>query len=145
MGRGGRSSLGGDPHSSLQVADGISVFPLGQRQLRGIDEPERVLRSRSTGSSTLGAPAEEETAAAPQARPLSRLEQQIARRFGPRRPPLGRDSRRCCDRSREGRPGEPSAVDDMAARFESLGDEIDARVRAALAKKGITDQGPGDG
>jgi uncharacterized small protein (DUF1192 family) len=29
-------------------------------------------------------------------------------------------------------------VDDIASRFESLGDEIDARVKAALAKKGIT-------
>jgi uncharacterized small protein (DUF1192 family) len=45
-----------------------------------------------------------------------------------------------------GPPGDASAVDDMAARFASLGDEIDARVRAALAKKGITDRpAPRDG
>ena len=30
-----------------------------------------------------------------------------------------------------------SAVDDIATRMESLGAEIDARVQAALAKKGI--------
>jgi hypothetical protein len=31
--------------------------------------------------------------------------------------------------------GEPSAVDDIAARFESLGAEIDERVRAVLREK----------
>lgn len=43
-------------------------------------------------------------------------------------------------RSLEGRAGEAargSAVDDIAARMESIGADIDARVQAALAKKGI--------
>ena len=43
-------------------------------------------------------------------------------------------------RSLEGKAGEAasgSAVDDIAARMESLGADIDARVQAALAKKGI--------
>ena len=43
-------------------------------------------------------------------------------------------------RSLEGKAGEAaggSSVDDIAARIESLGAEIDARVQAALAKKGI--------
>ena len=31
----------------------------------------------------------------------------------------------------------PPAVDEIADRMSSLGDEIDARVRAALAKKGL--------
>jgi uncharacterized small protein (DUF1192 family) len=34
-----------------------------------------------------------------------------------------------------------SAVDEIAARMESLGDEIDARVRAALGKKGLGPKG----
>ena len=40
-------------------------------------------------------------------------------------------------RGAKGEERDPPAVDEMAARFESLGAEIDARVRAALRKKGI--------
>jgi hypothetical protein len=36
-----------------------------------------------------------------------------------------------------GKGGDASAVDDIASRFESLGDEIDARIQAALRKKGV--------
>ena len=153
MGRGGQILLSEATRALLGsgLPDGISVFPLGQRQLRGIDEPERVFEIAIDGleHAEVAVPAEEETAAAPQApRPLeSELEQQIARRFEGLGARLSAGIHEKVLRSLEGKvdPGEPSAVDDMAARFESLGDEIDARVRAALAKKGITDQGPGDG
>ena len=153
MGRGGQILLSEATRALLGsgLPDGISVFPLGQRQLRGIDEPERVFEIAIDGleHAEVAVPAEEETAAAPQApRPLeSELEQQIARRFEGLGARLSAGIHEKVLRSFEGKvnPGEPSAVDDMAARFESLGDEIDARVRAALAKKGITDQGPRDG
>ena len=41
--------------------------------------------------------------------------------------------------------GDGAAVEDIATRFESLGAEIDARVQAALARKGISDTEPPDG
>ena len=39
--------------------------------------------------------------------------------------------------ARKGGVGDPSAVDDIASRFETLGAEIDARIQAALRKKGV--------
>jgi class 3 adenylate cyclase len=135
------------------LPDGVSVFPLGQRQLRGIDEPERVFEIAIEGleRAELAVTAEEETAAAPPAPrpPGSELEQDIAGRFEDLGARLSAGIHEEVLRSFERKiapPGDASAVDDMAARFASLGDEIDARVRAALAKKGITDPpGPRDG
>ena len=68
------------------------------------------------------------------------LEQHIARRFDDLGARLAAGIQDRVLRSLEGRPGEAaggSSVDDIAARVESLGAEIDARVQAALAKKGI--------
>ena len=41
--------------------------------------------------------------------------------------------------ARLGRPTDTSAVDDLATRYESLGDEISARVLKALEERGIGD------
>ena len=68
------------------------------------------------------------------------LEQDIARRFDDLGARLAAGIQDSVLRSLEGKAGEVasgSAVDDIAARMESLGADIDARVQAALAKKGI--------
>ena len=131
---------------------GVSVFPLGQRHLRGIDEPERVFEIAIDGLERAerrgcrgGRDATPPEAPRP---PGADLEQDIARRFEGLGARLAAGIQEKVLRSFEGKlgpTGDGAAVDDIAARFESLGAEIDARVRAALARKGISDPEPRDG
>jgi class 3 adenylate cyclase/uncharacterized small protein (DUF1192 family) len=144
------------------LPEGVSVFPVGQRHLRGIDEPERVYEVAIDGHEREaeeafepepGAPA---TPAAPPAPPPAGapegLERDIERRFddlGARLSAaiqegvlrkLEKQVERAEGRSESiGPAGDEDAagVDEIADRMASLGDEIDARVRAALAKKGL--------
>jgi class 3 adenylate cyclase len=131
------------------LPDGVSVFPLGQRHLRGIDEPERVFEVAIDGlepvesaepvEEPVDVPAPPAPPAPPTAAPRE-LEEDVSRRFEEYGARLSAGIRESVLRSLEGRlgpSGDTSAVDDMAARFEKLGDEIDARVRKALEKKGI--------
>jgi class 3 adenylate cyclase len=144
------------------LPEGVSVFPLGQRHLRGLDEPERVyevaidgLEVEAEEAPVPGPEAEAPPAppAAPEAPPPAGapdgLEQDIERRFedlGARLSAAIQESvlrrfekkvERAERRSRE-RDEDSAGVDEIADRMASLGDEIDARVRAALAKKGLT-------
>ncbi len=161
-GRGGQILLSETTRSLVGsgLPEGVSVFPLGQRHLRGIDEPERVYEVAIDGleqeepevapepepSEPVQPPAPppppqeaalerdidkrfedfgERLSAAIQERVAQKLEQKLERKAAPPRPP-----------------GDASSVDDIAARMESLGDEITARVNAALAKRGLTEEGP---
>jgi hypothetical protein len=132
------------------LPEGVSVFPLGQRHLRGIDEPERVFEvaiddlEREQVSEVVERAAD---APAPAEPPLpvpdSRLEPDISRRFEDLGARLTAGIQESVLRSLERKLRPPSqdehvsAADDMAARFESLGAEIDARIRAALKKRGL--------
>jgi class 3 adenylate cyclase/uncharacterized small protein (DUF1192 family) len=144
------------------LPEGVSVFPVGQRQLRGIDEPERVYEVAIDGLEVEAQEAvePEPKAPAPPAAPKAPqpagapegLQRDIERRFddlGARLSAaiqegvlrkLEKKVERAEGRSTPSAPGEAasdSGVDDIADRMASLGDEIDARVRAALAKKGL--------
>ena len=141
VGRGGQILLSETTRALLGsgLPEGVSVFPLGQRHLRGIDEPERVFEIAIDG---LGVEptevAEPPAPASPPAEP--ELERDIARRFDDLGARLAAGIQERVLRSLEGRTSEAtrgSAVDDIAARMEGLGADIDARVQAALAKKGI--------
>jgi class 3 adenylate cyclase len=123
------------------LPDGVSVFPLGQRHLRGIDEPERVFevaiddfeREDVAVARQPEPPAPMEPAA-----PGGDLEQDIARRFEDLGARLAAGIQQRVLRSLDpqaDQTGDASAVDDIASRFELLGAEIDARVRAGLAKR----------
>ena len=143
------------------LPEGVSVFPVGQRHLRGIDEPERVyevaidgleVESEQAAEPEPRAPAPPAAPEAPPAEAPEGLERDIERRFddlgawlsaaiqeGVLRK-LERKVERAEGRATSSPPDEDaseSGVDDIADRMASLGDEIDARVRAALAKKGI--------
>jgi class 3 adenylate cyclase len=149
VGRGGQILLSETTRALLGsgLPAGVSVFPLGQRHLRGIDEPERVFEVAIDGLEQEVAVATEvtEPPSPPARTPAEReLEQDIARRFKDLGARLAAGIQDRVLRSLEekapptaGGPG--SGVDDIAARFDALGAEIDARVRAALAKKGIPD------
>ena len=143
------------------LPEGVSVFPVGQRHLRGIDEPERVYEVAIDGLEVEGEaepePSEPPAPPAPQApEPAGApegLQRDIERRFddlGARLSAaiqegvlrkLEKKVERVEGRSRSSAPADDtseSGVDDIADRMASLGDEIDARVKAALAKKGLT-------
>ena len=142
------------------LPDGVAVFPRGERHLKGIEEPERVYELEIEGVETeeeAQAPEVSEPAPpAPQAPPAppapeaapKATEQEIERRFddlGERlaagHPRAGRGAARA--RVREDRVAavrhrpEDTDVEDLAARTASLGEQINARVDAALKARGI--------
>jgi hypothetical protein len=129
------------------LPQGVSVFPVGQRHLRGIDEPEQVFEVAIDGlelEDVEPAPAAAEpsmpVAPVPPSPTGGGLDRDIARRFEDLGTRLAAGIQERILRSfdeKTGRADSPSSVDDIAARMESLGDEIDARVRAALARKGL--------
>jgi class 3 adenylate cyclase len=136
--------------------EGVSVFPLGQRHLRGIDEPERVYEIAIDGLEPEPAPEPEpvpaEPPTTPSAPPKDELERDIERRFEALGERLSATIQERVAQKLEAKLGrleaktgptrEGSGVDDIAARMESLGDQIEARVKAALARRGIDPDGP---
>jgi class 3 adenylate cyclase len=148
VGRGGQILLSETTRaligSGLPV--GVSVFPLGQRHLRGLDEPERVFEVAIEDLERRQPVEPEPERVKPPApvtpQPAGELEVDIARRFEDFGSRLAAGIQERVLRSLDeklGRSAETSDVDEIAARFESLGDEIDARVREALARRGIRD------
>jgi class 3 adenylate cyclase len=145
VGRGGQILLSETTRaligSGLPV--GVSVFPLGQRHLRGIDEPERVFEVaidefepeplRERGGEEVTPLAE---------KPRDELHESISRRFEDLGARLSTAISERVLRSLDdvGEAGS-SGVDDIAERMAALGDEIDARVKAALQRKGISSEG----
>jgi class 3 adenylate cyclase len=148
VGRGGQILLSETTRALLGsgLPEGVSVFPLGQRHLRGIDEPERVYEiaiddlEQEREAAGVPEPVEPVGPPAPAApardvdfgeRLSASIQEHVLRKLDEK---LGRvDTRRDA-------PGEDSSgVDDIATRMQSLGDEIDARIKAALAKKGLAD------
>ena len=147
VGRGGQIVLSETTRSLLGsgVPKGVSVFPLGQRHLRGIDEPERVFEVAIDDLEYRQKPVPKRpTEAHPARADREVLGRDIARGFedlGTRLAAgiheqvlgsLGRDTEPETEATEDA-----SAVDVIADRMSLLGDEIDARVRAALAKKGL--------
>ena len=122
---------------------GVSVFPLGERHLRGLDEPERVYELEIEGVEAAEGPVAP-TPPGPAAEPVKR---DIEKRFedvGPRlsagieervlaslEKSLGRVGANDESRGEGG-----SAADDLASRA-SLDERITARVAAALRARGI--------
>jgi class 3 adenylate cyclase len=156
VGRGGQILLSETTRALIGTGlpDGVSVFPLGQRHLRGIDEPERVFEvaidglEHDDGEATLPEPPTAAPVEPAPSAPGGELESDVARRFESLGARLAAEIQDSVLRSLEGkagRAGDGSAVDDIASRFGSMGAEIDARVRAALEKKGVSSSEQRDG
>jgi class 3 adenylate cyclase len=158
VGRGGQILLSETTRALLGsgLPDGVSVFPLGQRHLRGIDEPERVYEVAIDDLEPVGPLAAAPAAATEPAEPPvpvppgppESLERDIGRRFEDMGARLSDAIQQQVLRKLEdklGRSDAPertsaesaSGVDDIATRMQALGDEIDARIKAALAKRGV--------
>ena len=144
VGRGGQILLSETTRALVGsgLPDGVSVFPLGQRHLRGIDEPERVFELAIDGLEPHGPPAPAEVATVTPETGEG-VEHDATRRFDDLGARLAASIEERVLRSLEGRGGpDASAVDEIAARMASLGDQIDARVNEALARKGIRSEEP---
>jgi class 3 adenylate cyclase len=148
VGRGGQILLSETTRALLGsgLPKGVTVFPLGQRHLRGIDEPERVyevaIEDLEQEREPAGAPGPVEPVAPPAPPAPARgpdfgerlsasIQEQVLRKLD--------EKLRRVDTRRDAPDEASSGVDDIATRMQSLGDEIDARIRAALARKGLTD------
>jgi class 3 adenylate cyclase len=144
LGRGGQILLSETTRALLGsgLPDGVSVFPLGQHHLRGIDEPERVFEIAIEDlphDEAAAFPEAEDDRVPPPAVPdvavgaedfgtrlAASIQDRVARALGGRAAP---------QRTEDG-----SGVDHIAAHMAALGDEIDARIRDALARAGVGDE-----
>ena len=143
------------------LPEGVSVFPRGERHLKGIEEPERVFELSIDGVET--APEEDAESdgevtgpespsqSAPQAPAAGTDEQAIERRFddlGKRlaagiEQQVARKLERMIERLETkdtSTDDEDADIESLAARSASLEEEIRAQVDAALRAKGITDE-----
>lgn len=146
------------------LPDGVAMFPRGERHLKDIDEPERVYELDIEGVAPAEAPVEapreapdetpteEPAPEQPPPPPAPRAtDQDIAERiesFGERlsaeiqRQVSEKLERKLAARKKGGVAGDDADIDDIAARAESLAEQIQARVDAMLAAKGITTDRP---
>jgi class 3 adenylate cyclase len=151
-GRGGGVLLSEATRALLGSAlpEGVSVFPLGERQLKGIDEPERVYELAIEGLESEETPAPE-PAPIKSGLPDSRGDN-IERRLEDAGAGLGKRIQNEVLRSLEGALGQKglarptdrrdsSDVNELATRAASLEEQITARVEAVLRAKGITSEG----
>jgi class 3 adenylate cyclase len=145
-GRGGHILLSETTRALVgsSLPEGVSVFPLGERHLRGIDEPERVYELEIEDLPLEAAqPDGEETAPAKGEPDFERRVQELGARLtesiqhrvlGSLERSLGRVGRTEDDSAL---PVETSSVDDLASRAAGLGDLISARVEDALRARGL--------
>jgi class 3 adenylate cyclase len=147
VGRGGQVLLSETTRALVGSAlpEGVGVFPLGERHLRGLDEPERVYELAIDEPEPEVEEAKAPVPAPAEAEPPARFERDLEKRFGD----LGARLAAVIEdrvfsslewKSRKGEspaPDETSDVDELAARAESLGDRISAQVEAALRARGI--------
>jgi class 3 adenylate cyclase len=128
-----------------KLPDGVAVFPLGERHLRGIDEPERVYELAIDEPEPAADAVEAPVPAVADEGPPDRVHRDIERRFedlGARLASVIEDSVLGSLEGRLGKRDEPrsddaSDVNDLARRAEALGDRITARVEEALRARGI--------
>jgi class 3 adenylate cyclase len=112
------------------LPDGVSVFPLGQRQLKDIDQPEQVYELAIEGveatASAEPVPEDKE----PHAEFRDQLKATIQRR-------VDRELRAAFESADPASEADDESVDELAGRTADLGEQISARVEAALRKRGI--------
>ena len=147
VGHGGQTLLSETTRALIGsgLPEGVALFPLGQRHLRGIDEPECVFE---VAIDDLGHEQTDASRPSPTALPATADRDELDRDIAHGLEDLG--TRLAAGIQQRvlralGSAAEPateaaedaSGVDEIADRMSSLGDEIDARVRAALAKKGL--------
>jgi class 3 adenylate cyclase len=163
VGRGGHILLSETTKALVgsTLPDGVSVFPLGERHLRGIDEPERVYELEIAGLEAAEEPPGPSLVPEPGSEPEPRPEespklrtQDLEKRFedlgsrlaaGIEERVLGSLERSLgkAGTSDEDPGAGGSTVDDLASRAATLEERINARVEEALRRKGVSRKDPG--
>jgi len=145
VGKGGHILLSETTRALVGSAlpDGVSVFPLGERHLRGMDEPERVYELEIAGLESDDEPV---APAAGAPRPVRTDGDTRVEGLGTRLAATIQDRvlasvERSLGRAAEGEAAtgtsETSAADDLASRLADLDEQISARIADALTTKGI--------
>jgi class 3 adenylate cyclase len=150
VGKGGHILLSETTRALVGSAlpEGVSVFPLGERHLRGMDEPERVYELEIAGLdgdeeavATAGMSTPRETPSTPAARDIEKRFEDFGARLA-----AGIEDRVLASLERSvgkdahvetAGTSEGSAADDLASRLAGLDERISASVAAALRAKGI--------
>ena len=147
LARGGTILLSESTRALLgsSLPTGVSVFPRGERQLKDIDEPERIyeLDIKGVESAVEDEAARPVESTSPAGGPMDDLGTRLAAQVQEHvRTTLERHLDASAGRVSEAEAGDTS-VDVIAARTASLGDKIRAHVDAALRAKGLasTDDG----
>lgn len=122
------------------LPDGVSVFPLGEQHLKGLDEPERVYELEIEGVTVPRPAPEPKPPAAVEPKPPTAVEtreEDIGRRIEKR---VEETILRMVDAGLEKlgpKPSTGSDVEELAERGASLDEEIRAKVDAALRASGV--------
>ena len=138
------------------LPEGVSVFPLGERHLKGIEQPERIYELEIEGvepREEVAAGAESDEPTSPPERPSRLGERELERRFEDlgERLAAGIQEKvaQRLERAFEKIESPPSRVtdedtdiEDLVARSSSLDEKIHARIEAALRARGLV---PDDG
>ncbi len=127
------------------LPDGVTVFPRGERHLKGIDEPERIYElaidgvdvEEDTDQAPAEAPVPWKQSPVTEAGPSEQFGANLAARI--QEQVLGFLKGRLAEsQAFPATPaGENADIEDIASRMTALGEQISARVDAALAAKGI--------
>lgn len=134
------------------LPQGVSVFPLGERHLKGIDEPERVYELEIEGVPVAAPPPPEAPARSPRTSKRRSKEKDYEKRFerfGERlEESIQARVLRMLDKrlAKMGAPpvsdSDNEAVDDIADRAASFEEKIRARVEASLRAAGVPPEPP---
>jgi class 3 adenylate cyclase len=148
-GRGGQVLLSDSTRALVgsTLPDGVSLFPLGERRLRGIEEPERVYELEIEGVAT---EAGEELAASGEQQPLPttpdrgaaprvhELRQRLATRIEEGVFRVLEGSLDAAEEAASRADADDADLDRIASRSASLEEKIRARVEATLRATGIS-------
>lgn len=109
------------------LPEGVSVFPLGERQLKDIDQPEQVYELAIDGVETTA-----EVEPAPAGETHAEFRDQLKASIQQR---VDRELRAALESVERADESDDKSVDELAGRTADLGDVIAARVEAALRKR----------
>lgn len=130
------------------LPDGVSVFPLGERHLKGLDEPERVYELEIEGvSQAPGVAPEQKPAREPKRKSRDRDYEKRFERFGERleehiQERILRTLDKTLGRLAPPSGGDDEAVEDIAERAATFDEKIKARVEASLRAAGVPPDPP---
>jgi class 3 adenylate cyclase len=129
------------------LPDGVEVIPLGERHLKGIDEPERVYELEIEGVAVADAPQPARPPETPDRESKEKQYEKRFERFGERLEESIQERilgmlDKTLGRMAPSTSGDDEAVEDIAERAASFDEKIKARVEASLRAAGVPPKPP---